>query len=97
MATDIAKYTEGDHPIYFKRITFAASGEPEMIQFENHAELSTTNVIFTAPLDTYGPDEFVFYGVASDHGKPTDITIRGSRIQWITFGKAPQKRPANLR
>ena len=89
---DVVLY-QGQKPVFLKMISFAATGVPETIQFENQAEVSSKEVIFTEYLATYGPDVFVFYGKALDQGKWTDVTIRGSRIQQIIFEEAPQKRP----
>ncbi len=87
----------GHKPVFFKMISFAATGALEAIQFENHGDVSSKEEIFTFPGEDYGLDEFVFYGKALDQGKLADVSIRGSKIQQITFEQVPQKRPGSVR
>ena len=42
---------EGSTPVYFKSITFTPSGDPQIIQFQNHSDLSSKDIIFTWPGD----------------------------------------------
>ena len=88
----------GDKPVSFKQIEFAAGGEPQAIEFQGHAALSSKDVILTFPGDpAYSSDQWLFYGTATDGGSAQDISIRGSKIQSITFEGAPPQKPFDKR
>jgi len=81
----------GNKPIYFKAISFAANGAVETIIFQNHLDVSNKDVILTFPGEDYGIDEWIFYGQVKENGKTAEVNIRGSKIRTITFEGTPPK------
>jgi hypothetical protein len=94
--TSLGSDFEGKHesislpPAYFREITFASNGDPQRLSFVNHADISAKDVIFTFPGDPkWSGDQWLFYGTAIDQGKEENVSIRGSKIDTITFKGVP--------
>ena len=88
--SDSVNLYHGDKPAYFKKITFSQNGDPQTIEFQNHADISSKDVIFTWPGDPeYTSDQWKFSGKTIDGDTTQEVSIKGSKIATITFEGVP--------